>query len=100
METLVDGLIQGVEDLVCGFSETIVIKRTHDASLAKSVKEVVRIGEKARAMIRLGGIGCAQKYLPQWQATPEAMLGGGVALWLIGVTTQLRMVLPQKPANP
>jgi hypothetical protein len=96
METLVDGIIQGVDDVVAGIAETVARKRTGDPALAKSVREVVRMGDKARAMIRLGGVGCAKKYLPEWQATPEAMLGGGVAIWLLGVATQLRMLMPKE----
>jgi len=97
LQTLVEGLVAGINDLACVLAEHKAFARCQDKELSRNFADRVRMGDAARGMITTGGVAVLKKYMPDWQASPEATLATGLAIWAAGAVAQFRM-LPERPA--
>lgn len=97
LQTLVEGFVAGINDLACVFAEHKAFARCQDKELARGFADRVRMSDSARVMITTGSVAVLKKYMPEWQASPEATLATGLAIWAAGALAQFRM-LPERPA--
>lgn len=94
---LIDGATEMFDELQSGLCSLLVAQKTKNEKATQLALEKCKWSETTKKLIRLGGKGCAKKYMQQFQYAPETALALGFALGLGGSATKALAIIKDPP---
>ncbi|MFN7139647.1 MAG: hypothetical protein ACK4UN_09930 [Limisphaerales bacterium] len=103
-ETAAKNLVEGGIEVLNEISKTIIglVAKKHNCTPeeTKAAIDGVTISDKARALIKDGGVLCAKKYSMSTGSAPEMLVGMGLALWGGSVFMTYRAITAEDEQTP